>query len=353
MGVAPMLVSARPIPSDMLPWAMACLGHQASDGNIAFEAVAGDASSRRYFRLRIAALSYIVLEAPPATEKNEAFLRVRRLLEIHEIRVPALLGVDLARGYLLLEDLGDQMLLPKLNLRSVEHHYQAALELLVQIAQFPLPSSDLAPYDKALLGEELQRFPQWFVAELLQIAPGEGSRQLFNEFSSLLIDSALAQPTVFVHRDFHSRNLMLLPGDEMAVIDFQDAVAGPVTYDLVSLLRDCYISWPETMVRSWALAHRDKLLNAGLITAVDDEEFMRWFDWMGLQRHIKVLGTFARLSLRDGKPGYLADLPLVIHYIDRVLEKYASAYPVMAEFRDWFQENLVPVIKQQSWSRVP
>ena len=157
---------------------------------------------------------------------------------------------------------------------------------------------------------------------------------------------------MLVHRDFHSRNLMPQPDGQLAVIDFQDAVAGPVTYDLASLLRDCYIQWPAQRVNAWALAHRDELHREGLLQQVGDEQFLTWFDWMGLQRHIKVLGTFARLYLRDGKSAYLADLPLVITYVREILHKYADREAEFAAFSEWFDGSLLPLIKQQSWGAV-
>ena len=160
-----------------------------------------------------------------------------------------------------------------------------------------------------------------------------------------MVADALEQPQVFVHRDFHSRNLLLRSG-ALATIDFQDAVIGPLCYDLVSLLRDCYICWPPARVRSWALAYREMLLSAGRPAGDSEAEFLRWFDWIGLQRHLKVLGNFARLALRDGKPAYLADLPLVLHYIREIL----AVYPEFEDFHRWFDARLGPAIERQAWS---
>jgi aminoglycoside/choline kinase family phosphotransferase len=205
-------------------------------------------------------------------------------------------------------------------------------------------------YDRALLTEELGRFDQCFLESLLGYAPSDSERELIARVGNLLIESALEQPKVLVHRDFHSRNLMLQDEGELAVIDFQDAVLGPVTYDLASLLKDCYISWPAEQVNQWVLQYRGECASLGSL-AVTDAHFLRWFDWMGLQRHIKVLGTFARLYLRDGKSGYLEDLPLVIHYVEQTLRQYAGQEPVFAEFHDWFAGTLSPRIAQQSWSK--
>ncbi len=343
-------MSSRPIPADLLPWALSALGEVSNVPNSALSVVAGDASNRRYFRLILTQKSYVLVEAPPATEKNEAFLAVRELLSAAGVKVPVLFAADLDRGYLLLEDLGDQLLLPELSAGSVHGHYGKAFGVLQQLAAVETGSLTLPAYDEALLNEELSRFTQWFVEALLGYSPGAGERVLLDKFFGELVASALQQPQVLVHRDFHSRNLMLSGDGQLAVIDFQDAVIGPVTYDLASLLRDCYIQWPAQQVCDWALLYRDALFSLGQLSDIDEACFLRWFDWMGLQRHIKVLGTFARLYLRDGKSGYLEDLPLVIHYVQEMLDKYAVEEPVFAELRSWFASRLAPLIDRQEWS---
>jgi len=344
-------VPPRLAPEAILPWALSVLGISASDPLPILSAVAGDASHRRYFRFTLAAQSYVVVEAPPATEKNEEFLRVGALLADAGVKVPALLGVDLARGFLLLEDLGDLLLLPALNLASVDGHYQRAFEVLAKMAVADSSHTGLGKYDEPLLSEELGRFQEWFVQGLLGYMPTAAEQARLRGFFVQLIDSALEQPRVLVHRDFHSRNLMLVSQGELAVIDFQDAVVGPVTYDLVSLLRDCYIQWPVTQVQEWARIYRSLLRTRGLLADTDEALFLRWFDWMGLQRHIKVLGTFARLYLRDGKSAYLNDLPLVLDYIMQVVDKYAGEAPAFADFKAWFSLRLSPLIAQQDWSK--
>jgi len=344
-------VPPRPAPEALLPWALSVLGVSASDPLPLLSAVAGDASHRRYFRFTHAAQSYVVVEAPPATEKNEEFLRVGALLADAGVKVPALLGVDLARGFLLLEDLGDLLLLPALNPASVDGHYQRAFEVLAKMAVADSSHTGLGKYDEPLLSEELGRFQEWFVQGLLGYMPTAAEQAQLRGFFVQLIDSALEQPRVLVHRDFHSRNLMLVSQGELAVIDFQDAVVGPVTYDLVSLLRDCYIQWPVTQVQEWARIYRSLLRTRGLLADTDEALFLRWFDWMGLQRHIKVLGTFARLYLRDGKSAYLNDLPLVLDYIMQVVDKYAGEAPAFADFKAWFFLRLSPLIAQQDWSK--
>ena len=342
-------MASRPIPADLLPWALSSLSGGLQD-ETGLTLVAGDASNRRYFRLQRGNTSYIVAEAPPATEKNEAFVAVRHVLSRAGVTVPMIHAVDYARGYMLLEDLGDHSLLPALNTETVDSHYQQAFFVLDKMASIGSCGWPDGAYDHALLSEELSRFPAWFVEGLLDYSVDAQERQLLERFNAALIDSALEQPLVLVHRDFHSLNLMLQPGGELAVIDFQDAVVGPVTYDLVSLLRDCYIRWPADKVERWALSYRQQLRNSGQLTEVEEELFLRWFDWMGLERHIKVLGTFARLHLRDGKPGYLDDLPLAIDYVEEILLKYADEEAIFSEFYGWFRARLSPLIAQQAWS---
>jgi N-acetylmuramate 1-kinase len=341
-------VTSRPTPKQLLPWALASLGKADQGLQPTLVMVAGDASNRRYFRLVLGQSSYMVVEAPPVTENNEAFLAVRELLAAAGVRVPQLHAVDLQHGFMLLEDLGDALLLSVLNAASVDGYYRQAFDVLGQMAK--VTPRGLPAYDRILLKEELGRFPDWFVEALLGYTPDIAERDLLTRFFGKLVSSALEQPQVLVHRDFHSRNLMLQADGQLAVIDFQDAVHGPITYDVVSLLRDCYIRWPAARVRYWALAYRDSLQASALFLEVDEEQFLRWFDWMGLQRHIKVLGTFARLYLRDAKPAYLDDLPLVIAYVLEVVNKYAQQEPEFGEFQRWFDRQLSPLIARQDWS---
>jgi len=342
-------MSSRPIPEELLPWALAALSLSSAE-DLNLNIIAGDASNRRYFRLSVAAGTYVVADAPPATEKNAEFVAMRATLAERGVRVPQIIAADVQQGYMLLEDLGDNTLLPLLDPDTVDKYYQLACEILLKMAAgTPLPEN-MPAYDRELLEEELSRFDQWFVEGLLDHDMSGAERELVASLGNLLVESALEQPRVLVHRDFHSRNLMLVGGDQLAVIDFQDAVTGPVTYDLVSLLRDCYIRWPESRVQQRVLDYRQSLLSSGLIQGVDEAQFQRWFDWMGLERHIKVLGTFARLYLRDGKRGYLDDLPMVIGYVQSTLEKYAATEPVFAKFRDWFNSELMPLVDSQPWS---
>jgi aminoglycoside/choline kinase family phosphotransferase len=324
-------------------WAVQEIGPEDVPG---WQVVAGDASTRRYFRLSRGQHSWICVDAPPSTEKNPEFLRAREILAGAGILVPELLGVAEQEGFLLLGDLGTQLLLPLLTRESAPAHYAEALDTLFSIQGIALEDARLPAYSGEVLREELLRFPQWFCRELLGVEIDAASEEMLRRVEGLLIDSACEQPRVFVHRDYHSRNLMPQPDGRLGVIDFQDALLGPVCYDLVSLLRDCYIRWSAWQVREWALAYRQRLLQSQRCPAVTEDQFMRWFDWIGLQRHLKVLGNFARLAVRDGRPQYLQDLPLVLAYIHEVLEHYTE----FDEFRGWFDAELTPRIREQSWS---
>lgn len=342
-------MSDRPVPRELVPWAAAALGCQPLD--LSLESVAGDASSRHYFRLSRGAATYVLAHAPPETEKNEEFATIGAILEQAGVRVPKIFAIDLIRGFILLEDLGDQTLLPLLNSQSVDAFYDDAFVLLDGIASVDTRGRVSPRYDLALLSEELSRFSQWFVEALLDKKILEKDWDIIHRFNQMLIDNALEQPQVLVHRDFHSRNLMLLDDGGLALIDFQDAVVGPVTYDLASLLKDCYIRWPQAQVSAWALHYKKSVSSCSELVNVEDGQFLRWFDLMGLQRHMKVLGTFARLYLRDGKVAYLEDLPLVIQYVQEILQKYASDIPVFAQFGSWFARELSPAIETQPWSK--
>ncbi len=292
-----------------------------------------DASFRRYFRVTRGADSYIVMDAPPGKEDLGPFLRVGRMLLDMGMNVPVVLAKDAARGYLLLSDLGQRQYLDELGRDgTVELLYDDALAALavMQTAQGGA-ARELPPYDHALLMREMQLMPDWFLREHLRIDVSPAERAMIDRLFEMLSQCAQSQPAAFVHRDYHSRNLLVTASKNPGILDFQDAVWGPVTYDLVSLLKDCYIAWPADRVRAWALGHRERLKDRGFRIDAGEAEFIRWFDWMGLQRHIKVLGIFARLFYRDGKPQYLKDLPRVLRYTQEAAANYAETAP-FAEF---------------------
>jgi aminoglycoside/choline kinase family phosphotransferase len=309
--------------------------------------VAGDASFRRYYRLQGSEPSRIAVFAPPDKERNLEFMNIAALLRAAGVAAPEVLAHDRERGFMLLSDLGDTLLLAELNDSSADRLYALALDTLLDIqrARIAIDGWQLPDYSAALLRQEMDLFPQWYLRQLLGIEPTAGEQDLIESTFARLAASALEQPQVFVHRDYHSRNLMLPPAGGLGVIDFQDAVRGPITYDLVSLLRDCYVAWPAERVRAWTSSYAERAMAAGLMAPVEPARFQRWFDWMGLQRHIKVLGIFARLWLRDGKPGYLGDLPLVMRYTEEVSGLHAE----LGEFHAWFRDRVVPVARTQSW----
>ena len=303
----------------------------------------GDAGGRRYFRLRDGAKSWICVDAPQETSATAAFLTVREMLESAELVVPEVVAKDLARGFLLLTDLGEQLLFDAIDQRQPSSDYYGALPLLHAVQR--IPSIDLPAYDASVLSEELARFPTWFCEGFLEIELSDDQRDMLASLDALLIESALAQPQVFVHRDFHCRNL--LPGavGGLGMIDFQDALRGPLCYDLVSLLKDCYLRWPRQQVLSWALAFRKQRLASGLPAGESKEVFLQWFDWMGLQRHLKVLGNFTRLALREQRTRYLGDVPLVSAYVEEVLLTYDD----FAAVARWWQEAVKPQIEVRDW----
>jgi aminoglycoside/choline kinase family phosphotransferase len=305
------------------------------------EPASADASFRRYFRLSRDADSYIVMDAPPDKEDVGPFVRVAQLLADLDLQVPLVLAQHRSAGFLLLTDLGTRQYLDALRVaQDVERLYGDALTALATMqTRGRAVAASLPAYDDVLLHREMELLPQWFLTRHLGLELDAGLRALLDRTFATLASVALSQPVTFVHRDFHSRNLMVLDVGNPGIIDFQDAVAGPLTYDLVSLLKDCYIVWPAARVRVWALEHRRRLIDAGFALDADEAEFLRWFDLMGLQRHIKVLGIFCRLFYRDGKSRYLQDLPLVLQYTSDA----AAAYPQTAEFAAFLRQRVAPL----------
>ncbi len=294
-----------------------------------------DASFRSYWRVSHHGRTAVVMNAPPDKENTRPFLDVARRLSAAGIRAPDVLGSDQARGFLLLEDFGSAILLPALSDATVEEHYSRALDTLLRM-QLGASVEALPNYDSRRLIEEMQLFETWFLRRHLGLELSCDDSDRIEACMASLVGSALEQPQTFVHRDYHSRNLMLLEND-LGVIDFQDALCGPITYDLVSLLKDCYIQWPLARVYAWADDYRQRAAAAGLVS-VGQTRWRRWFDWMGLQRHLKVLGIFCRLYYRDGKAGYLNDLPLVLDYTLAVCERYGE----LAGFGQWLESRCAP-----------
>jgi len=287
------------------------------------EPASSDASFRRYLRAWVGGSTYIVMDAPPEKEDTRPYLKVSAMLESMRVHVPHVHEQDIPRGLLLLEDLGTTLYLERLRAGDdAGRLYDDALRALAAVqVRGREAARALPPYDAAALARELALLPEWFLERHLALQLSAGERELLAASEAFLIAEALAQPQVFVHRDYHSRNLMLTAERNPGVLDFQDALCGPVGYDLVSLLKDCYIEWPRPQVEQWVTQYRSRLLPDGLAGA-SGTEFLRWFDLIGVQRHLKVLGIFARLWYRDGKPGYLADLPRTLEYVRDCCGRY-------------------------------
>jgi len=290
--------------------------HDLQMSGATLELLAGDASFRRYFRARHKGHDYVLMDAPPDKEPLDAYLKVTDYFRSAAVHVPEIIAQDTTKGFLLLEDLGDDQYLSCLNEDSADALYDDAIETLIRIQT--LPRNELPPYDRALLLQELNLFTDWYLERHLQQELGAADQATISQTWEGLIDNALEQPQVAVHRDYHSRNLMVSDPNP-GVIDHQDAVWGPITYDLVSLLRDCYIVWPEGRVLKWAKDHYNRARDASILeNAVPLDQFLIWFDKMGVQRHLKATGIFARLHHRDGKSAYLRDIPHVLHYVREV-----------------------------------
>lgn len=298
-------------------------------GNIQYSLtpVSGDASFRRYFRLISNSYQYIAVDSPPEKESNDEFVNVTHLLEAEGLSVPHIHYSSLDFGYFLLSDLGDELLLNKLNKNNTNDLYGKALDAL-QVIQQTFADS-LPIYNEQLLLQEMELFREWFLTKHLSIQLNEDENKTLDTCFKALAKNALEQPQVFVHRDFHSRNLMHLDGNNLGIIDYQDAVLGPITYDLVSLLRDCYIAWPENIVTELAKKFYIKNIKENPAINSDEEQFMKWFDLMGAQRHLKAVGIFSRLHHRDNKPNYLDDIPRTLNYIRSVAGKYTELEPLL------------------------
>lgn len=319
-------------------WAVSLLARARPElvptGNLA--TVSGDASFRRYFRLPLASGSLIAVDAPPEKENSRPFVAIARALRAHGVHVPEVVAADFGLGFMLLEDFGDTLLRPQLDATTVDGLYTRAMQTLLHVlACDEVPGYVLPPYDRQRLIDEMSLLRDWFVPRYLGLELNtEQQAVLANAFATIAGD-VLAQPQVFVHRDYHSRNLMLLANGGIGVIDFQDAVTGPITYDLVSLLRDAYVVWPEADVKRWVAQFAALLREAGRLPAeADNATFLRWFDWMGAQRHLKVVGIFARLSIRDGKHGYLEDIPCVFNYLLAEIQPYTELHALFVLLRD-------------------
>lgn len=307
--------------------------------------VAGDASFRRYYRLHASenaqATNLIIMDAPPEKESSDRFLQLAQLWHREGIAVPQVLASCVDQGFALLEDFGDRQLMQQVAQQPPEEadfFYRQALKQLAELQQFTrLEAEQLPCYDAPLLNREMALFDDWLLGKFLRLDIQQRPAN-WAAFKKELVNQALAQPQTRVHRDYHSRNLMVTSRGQLGIIDFQDAVYGPCTYDAVSLIRDCYLAWPQDWQQAW-LEHFYQLTQPGVTL----DEYCHWFDWMGMQRHLKAAGIFARLWLRDGKAGYLADLPRTLDHLSLALQKY----PDWADISSWLHHEVRPKLLEE------
>ena len=303
------------------------------------QAISSDAGFRNYYRVQTPERTLVAVDAPPATEDSHAFVDIARRWKAGGVHVPEVFAVDYEHGFMLQEDLGDAPMQILLQNTTADQYYPKLLETLMLIQK--QQPDNLPPYDEKLLRFELSLYPQWFLGDLIGIKTEQPqlSSQLNDLFSSL-VSSMLEQPQGTVHRDYHSRNLMMTPNGSIGVIDFQGALHGPLLYDVVSLLRDCYISWPEEKIDLWFSSF---IVHHPVLAAHDPEQLKAWFDLTGLQRHLKCLGIFSRLWLRDGKSGYLNDIPRTLGYVLSVCHRY----PQFKEHAEWLGKHVEPLVHQR------
>ncbi len=296
---------------------------QKLDANIPIYPLAGDASNRRYFRVTLNNQSYVVMDAPPEKEDCIAFLNIANGLRQIGLNTPEIFAQDIKQGFLLLSDFGDRLLFHEINNKNADSLYKKATNaLLILQRQSHLPEVSLNHFDHNCYITELQWFSKWYIQQYLELNLTSKQTQLLHQTYEKIIASALAQPQVIIHKDYHSRNLILLDNNELGIIDFQDALIGPITYDLMSLYYDHYIAWPYQKIQQWVHNYYNQLLRLDLIQNITPTEFMRWFDWLALQRILKNLGNFVRLNIMHGKPGYLKDIPRIFKYIQNICQQY-------------------------------
>lgn len=317
-----------------LAWTRTALGND----SLTLAPASADASFRSYWRAEHAGQSWIVMDSPPEREDPRPWLAIGARLAAAGLHVPKVAAQDLQQGFLLIEDLGSRLYLAELDAASADRLYGDAMDALL-VMQTRVACDDLPPFDHTMLVNGLEVMPTWFLERHLGHAPDCDEWDVLEAAFDVIVRNALAQPRCFVHRDYHSRNLLVVDGSHSGItapgllspgiLDFQGALHGPLTYDLASLLRDAYIAWPPERVQGWVESYRQRLRHAGVIgDDIDAAHFLRWFDLTGLHRHVRVLGQFYRLWYRDGKPGYLKDVPQVYRYVVEV----ARSYPELADF---------------------
>ena len=318
--------------------------HTTFNGEPAFKLLSGDAGFRRYFRVNTKP-ELLAVHAPVDTENSLAFRQIGNVFLENGVRAPNVLAADFDRGFLLVEDLGQELLDQHICDQRVDTVFANAVDVLLRLQQCDSNPAIFPAYDARKLRDEMSLFVEWFVDRELRVTLSSSDQHVLDALFDYLVENAESQPQVVVHRDFHSKNLVYADDGNYGVIDFQDAVIGPVTYDLVSLFRDRYHTWPDEKIEAWVRAYTKLAIAKGLLPEVEHAQVMRWFDLMGLQRHIKVLGIFCRLALRDNKPGYMRLLPIMLGYTRATLAKY----PELKTCSRWFEATLMPRINKQAW----
>jgi N-acetylmuramate 1-kinase len=320
------------------------LNNLVDDSSFQLTPIAGDASFRRYFRLHHNTSSLVVMDAPPGQEGLSAFIDIARTLASADVRTPEIIAYDLEQGFALLEDFGDALLLDDIASDQTASHYQLALDTLHTLQQCPTHTPQLPVFNLRIMEDELQLFRTWFLERWLGITLTNIEENLVNQALTYITEQIMKQPQCFMHSDYHARNLALIGPNHnptLGVLDFQDAMLGPFTYDLVSLLKDAYVEWPEDTRRAWLNNFYHALPNQH---GWSRDAFEQGFHLCGLQRHLKILGIFCRLDQRDGKPRYLRDLPLTLHYILLVLKEEKALHP----FYNFMQTRVCPLFNEKN-----
>lgn len=300
--------------------------------------IEGAASFRRYFRIHAHDTSLVVMDAPPSLENCQSYIHIANTLRKMQLNTPEIYAADVSLGFMLITDFGDMTYLKALNDQNVDSLYSQALSSLIVLQSCKeVEGHSIPTFDSHFMRQEWAWHKEWFANKLLGLTPLSNEKELDVCFE-LLVTSALNQPQVFMHRDFHSANLMVLPKHDVGILDFQDAFIGPVTYDLVSLLRDCYINWPEERVKKWVNQYRQQLHECHVLQDISEELFMQWFDWMSIERHLKALFTFARKKVRDSQPHYLAHIPRTLSYLINTTKEY----PALAPMHEYLSDRVMP-----------
>lgn len=308
------------------------------------ESVSDDASFRRYFRFVDAAPGRLLVDAPPEHEDSPSFLKISASMIAEGLNVPEVFAADLEQGYMMVSDLGDELYLDRIARvpEDTDRLYREAVQALIRMQRI---QCDLPAYDEGRLLDEMNLFDEWFLARQLRIELSDELRNMLHRTYRMLVENALEQPACFVHRDYHGRNLMVVPSNPPGIIDFQDAVYGPITYDLVSLYKDCYHRFDRQQVEDAVATFHSELVATKVLSS--DQPVLKWFDLMGAQRHLKCVGIFSRLNLRDGKSRYLPDIPLVVDYLIGV----GDLYEEMADLGDWLRREIAPSLSGQEYTR--